>query len=340
MNSPVATILNSNSLHCDSNRKLNILCCPTHERYETGLALTGHNFYAFRAKGIKDWNTKYAPLPENYVLLDSRLGEGQLPSHVTFDLVLSQNKFGQYQVLANIARQLHLPLLSLEHTLPIKEWDNNTRSTLRSMEGVFNVFISSYSIEEWGFSDATNNVVIHHMVDTDIFKPLNCNRENVILSVVNDWVNREWCCNFSGWKRIAGGLPVRVVGDTPGLSLPAKNVQELAATYASSKIFLNTSTVSPVPTALLEAMAAGCACVSTATCMIPKEVIVHGENGLISNDEGELRKYCELLLRDNALAEKLGAAARQTILNKFNKETFVSNWNSVLLATSRKYYGE
>ena len=33
--------------------KLNILTFPTHERYESMLAKTGHNFYAYRAEGIK-----------------------------------------------------------------------------------------------------------------------------------------------------------------------------------------------------------------------------------------------------------------------------------------------
>ena len=33
--------------------KLNILTFPTHERYETMLCKTGHNFYAYRAEGIK-----------------------------------------------------------------------------------------------------------------------------------------------------------------------------------------------------------------------------------------------------------------------------------------------
>ena len=35
------------------DEKLNILTFPTHERYETGLAKTEHNFYAYRAEGIK-----------------------------------------------------------------------------------------------------------------------------------------------------------------------------------------------------------------------------------------------------------------------------------------------
>ena len=49
---------------------LNILTFPTHERYETLLCQTGHNFYSYRAEGIKDWNTNYGEIPDNYILLD------------------------------------------------------------------------------------------------------------------------------------------------------------------------------------------------------------------------------------------------------------------------------
>ena len=98
-------------------RRLNILTSPTHERYETGLCLTGHNFYALRAEGIKDWNCKHGTIPKNYHLLDRRKEIRQAILHKPIDIVLSQNKFGQYQVLSDIARQLHVPLICLEHTL-------------------------------------------------------------------------------------------------------------------------------------------------------------------------------------------------------------------------------
>ena len=313
------------------NEPLNILTFCTHERYETGLAMTGHNFYAYRAEGIKDWTMDYAPIPDNYTLLDPRLKQNQIPNYVEFDLILSQNKFGQFQVAYPLAQQMQLPLVSLEHTLPMPQWSPQIREQLGNMRGKVNVFISEYSLGRWnwsaGYSDTT---VIHHMVDTDLFTPIDPThtRKSHILSVVNDWVNRDWCCNFKGWQRITKGLPVRVVGDTPGLSKPAPTIEALVNEYQQSLIFINTSTISPVPTALLEAMACGCACVSTATCMIP-EVIQNGVNGIISNNEQELRSACEKLLKDPDWAAQLGRAAVETIRTKFNKERFISEWDEV-----------
>ena len=148
------------------------------------------------------------------------------------------------------------------------------------------------------------------------------------LSVANDFINRDYCLNYKGWKRVTEGLPVRVVGDTPGLSEAAKDVSELVTEYQTSSVFFNSSTISPVPTSLIEAMSCGCAVVSTATCMIP-EIIENGVNGFISNDEEELQSYIRQLLDDPSLAAKMGHAARQTVIEKFSEESFINNWNEI-----------
>lgn len=328
MLSPIVSILRRHKRQ--ANQPLNILTCPTHERYEIGLCKTGHNFYAYRSEQVKDWNSNYGEIPNNYVLLDPKLGPEQLPKEVEFDIVLSQNKFGQFQILAPIAYQLQLPFISLEHTLPMPFWDQNMRQQLANMRGAVNVFISEYSIGQWQWQPNNDTVVIHHGIDINLFCPpiLGTLRDKHILSVVNDWINRDWCCNFSGWQRITKGLPVRVVGDTKGLSKPAPSIRALVTEYQCAQIFLNTSTISPVPTSLLEAMACGCACVSTATCMIP-EIIQHGFNGFISNDETELIKYCKLLLDRPDLCEMVGKNARKTIVEKFSQETFIQKWNEI-----------
>lgn len=319
--------------------KLNILTFPTHERYETYLSMTGHNFYAIRADKIKDWKNEYAPVPSNYVLLDKNLGEKQLLTHLNIDIVLSQNKYAQYPLACNISNQLHLPLITLEHTLPANNLPPGTIDRLKTMKGSINVFISDFSIDKWGFEKTSDVRVVRHCVDTNLFSPneFSSGRDKTILSVVNDWINRDWCCNFKGWARVTEGLPVRPVGDTVGLSKPAKDTKELASIYASSRIFINTSTISPVPSSLLEAMSSGCAVVSTATCMIP-EIIKNGVNGFLTNDETEMRKYLELLLEDEDLATELGKKARQTIIDNFGINRFVSEWNDIFEEASRIPY--
>jgi glycosyltransferase involved in cell wall biosynthesis len=313
--------------------KLNILTFPTHERYQSNLSLTDHRFYLFRGPGIKDWNEQFAALPKNHILLEPEF----IPPEIDFDLILSQNKFGQYQVASALAHRLHLPLISIEHTLPNPIWFENQIKQVSTMQGHINIFISKYSKEAWLWPN-DKYAVITHGVDTNVFKPKNSSRTNYVLSVVNDLANRDWACGFNLWKSICrNNLPVRLVGANPGLSEPAANLQELVLEYQTAGVFLNTSLVSPVPTALLEAMACGCAVVSTATAAIP-ETIKHGESGLLSNDPTELRSYCEILLKDKKRAIALGEAARETIIKKHSLNKFVQNWNNIFCATTNVVY--
>lgn len=298
---------------------INCLTAATHERYQSGFSdLRGVHFHMLHDEQFVKWNTGTAPIPSNHTLWEN------LPP-ITFDFVLSQNKFGQFQKLAPIANAMNIPLISLEHTLPATQWPKEHIQKLGQLKGNVDVFISDYSRKAWGFPNA---VVIPHMVDTDVFTVGNKERKKHILTVANDYIGRDWCLNFSQYKRVTQGLPTRPVGNTPGLSKGTSSLDELVNEYQTSRIFLNTAHVSPIPTSLLEAMSCGSAVVSCNTCAIP-EYIQHGENGLLANNDKEMRSYLLLLLQDKELATRLGENARKTIEEKCNKELFLNNWTNL-----------
>ena len=304
--------------------KYNILTFPTHERYETGLCKTGHNFYAFHSEGLKTWNEDYAPVPSNYY----RFPENSIFNGISFDFILAQSKFGQFQTAKLLQERLGIPLVSLEHTLPTSVLQQEWLDEIKTMSGDIDVFISDYSMHEWKLQ-GTNQKVVHHGVDSSLFKPNDLEKKPYVLSVVNDYKNRDYCCNYSGWERITEGIESKIVGtSTDGSSEPAPSLEALIDEYNSAMVFLNTSTVSPVPTSLLEAMSCGCAVVTTSTCMIP-EIVRHEENGLISNDEGELKEYINRLMQDEELRKRLGEAARKTIVEDFSEEKFINSWNKI-----------
>jgi hypothetical protein len=318
---------------------LNILTFPTHERYQSNMAMTGHNFYLWQKEGvIKPWVNDYGPIPINTTLLNPEKESQQIPPNVDIDIVLSQNKFGQFQIAKQIAEGLGVPLLSLEHTLPRSTWTTSDLEGIKSMRGDVNIFISEYSRALWGWGE-NEAEVIHHGIDTDLFSPSNVKREGRALSVVNDWVNRDWCCGYKIWEQVTGypnpHFPVHVVGDTPGLSKSADSTEALVEEYRRSKVFLNTSTVSPVPTSLLEAMSCGCPVVTMSTCMIP-EIIINGKNGYLSEIIPQLRLYVETLLDNDELVAEMGKLARQTILEHFALSDFVTNWNNIFFSCLEK----
>lgn len=313
-----------------TNEMMRCLTAPTHERYESLLARTNVEFHALQTPQTKDWKEVYAAKPKNYHIYKNI----DVPSYLTFDFILSQNKFGQFQMLDRARKINHIPMISLEHTLPTHTGHVEYTQKLR---GEINVFISEYSMEKWEWENKADTYVIPHGVDTAMFCNQNLERLNTILTVANDYIGRDYCLNFSQYKSICldNNLPVTPVGDTPGLSKPAKDLTELVYYYNKSRIFLNTAHVSPIPTSLLEAMACGCAVVSCKTCAIP-EYVEHGVNGFLANNDREMRDYLILLLEDEDLAKEMGLAASKTIAEKCSPEIFISKWNDVFNLASRK----
>lgn len=323
-----------------SDEKLNILTLATHERYEENLCKTGHNFYSL--KYGKEWDTTYAPVPDNYHIIN------RLDPYLDIDLVLSHTSCNRLQVVHDALSQtkgkmgmLNIPILRHCHVLPDIRF--NTDEEIKMFKEIpvdHTSFISNYNRDVWGFSEDSASVV-EHGVDTDFW----CNGEEWlhyprVLSVVNDLPNRDWCCGFELWKSVVHDLPYQIVGKCTGehvnFSQPAQTRTELREYYRQSSIFLNTSLHSPVPTVLLEAMACGCAIVSTDNCMIP-DIIQHGKNGLLSNDPKQLNAYCQVLLQNPEMAKKLGLNARKTIVEKYNLQNFVDNWNNLLYSTVNNY---
>lgn len=302
--------------------KYNILTFATHERYETQLCKTGHNFYSFNGANLKKWNLEQAPYPENYYVLPSN----EL-MNIKYDFILSQSKFGQFQISAKIAQALNLPIVSLEHTWPLRGIQPDEQiDSMRQMVGNLNIFISEASKQAWNIG--VDSEIIHHGIDTNMFYPQSVNRGDYVLSVANDFKNRDYCLNYSGWKRVTDGIETKLVGDNKGESESIRSVEDLNTEYNKCGVFFNSSTLSPIPTSLLEAMSCGCAVVSTATCMIP-EIIQNGVNGLISNDESELKQYLSDVLANKELREALGDNARKTIEENFSETQFIERWNQI-----------
>lgn len=315
--------------------KLNILTFCTHERYEQNLCRTGHNFYSI--KHGKTWNTDFGKIPENYE-------EGDVaPWHVNFDLILCHTSCERMSLAKQLQNLFNVPILRHTHVLPDIRFDVAGQvKGFNSIPVDHNSFISSYSMSQWGNYKNNTTSVIEHGVDVDFWDAgENPERENVLLSVVNQWPDRDWCCGWNLWKETVGfqspnAMPIRVLGDSPGLSKPAHSIEALRHAYKSSSVFLNTSIHSPVPTVLMEAMASGCAVVSTNNCMIP-EIIQHGENGLLADTADELRSSCQYLLDNPSKARELGEAAKKTMQDKFNLQRFVDDWNNLLFRVIDNY---
>jgi glycosyltransferase involved in cell wall biosynthesis len=310
---------------------LNILTACTHERWESNWSRSGHAFYAIRTPQVKDWNRAFAPLPENYTLFDPARGPRQIPSDIEFDLVVSQNRFGGFQLLAPIANAIQVPLLTIEHTLNYPDWPPEYLARLKALRGHVNVFISEFSRKSWGWGE-DEALVVHHGVDTDVFSPAQVERKKHVLSVVNQFREpaRLFCCGYPFWQEATRGLPWHHLGESfDGWSKPAESIPALVRAYRECAVFVDTAAASPIPTVVLEAMSVGCVVVSRGNSMVP-EVIQDGVNGFIRADPKDMRELLADILARPEKYEHVRERARRTVLERFSLERFVRDWDTVL----------
>ena len=84
---------------------------------------------------------------------------------------------------------------------------------------------------------------------------------------------------------------------------------------ANTSAFVLSSRWEGMPGVLIEAMACGAPCIATDCNFGPRELIDHGQNGLLArvDDAQSLAEQLERLLDDKALAVRLGAAAKESV---------------------------
>jgi glycosyltransferase involved in cell wall biosynthesis len=159
---------------------------------------------------------------------------------------------------------------------------------------------------------------------------------------------------FAAACRRVPGLRLRMIGDGPLLPEARAYVREASleasvelcgarphpevlAAMSEADVFVQHSRVAAngdeegLPLAILEAMARGCAILSTRHAGIP-EAVVHGEGGLLAeeNDVEGMREAWERLAEDGALRRRLGAGARTAVERGFTWEHERANLRGLL----------
>lgn len=111
------------------------------------------------------------------------------------------------------------------------------------------------------------------------------------------------------------------------------SVADLPQRLAATQVFVLSTHWEGMPLALVEAMAAGCACVAS-DVVGAREVIEHGRTGMLvaHADAAALASVLQLLLQDTALAERLGRAAREQALRTAGHEHMWWRYRALLQA--------
>ena len=110
------------------------------------------------------------------------------------------------------------------------------------------------------------------------------------------------------------------------MSRPISNEKDLINAINGCSCYLNTSRLSPVPMSLMEAMSCGIPCVSTANQQVP--VIMNGIE-TCSNNLDFLASQIVEICNNTEKAKNIGSACRTRIVDHYNIDNFVKNWNNV-----------
>lgn len=320
---PVSNLVKRNCTDI-KKRPLNILCWPTHEGYQSMLAETGHNFFMITHPKMKPWDFHTRPVPKNHYLLTKNFE--QIAHDLEIDLILSQERFSQLPVANNLKKMFCLPVVHLEHIEPQPKWSSGQFEQMKQMNADVFVFITEHNKNSWGAPHDSH--VIRHGICSKTFQGWK-GGGGYGLSIVNHIRERDEFCGWILWEKLSKKLPLKLIGENPGLSKSINSVPEIVSEINKASFYLNTSQLSPVPLSMIEAMMCGIPIVTTANQESPK-IIQNGVNGYISNEEEEIVKFCRLLLENKDLAHKIGMAGREIAIARFGKERFVSEWNKVL----------
>ena len=174
------------------------------------------------------------------------------------------------------------------------------------------------------------------------------NKEKTVLAVgrVNQWkikgfdnLLRCWakvCHSHRDWKlKIAGDADKSSLAflNKLAIDLGCSNYEFLGfrndvyELMQQSEVFCLSSRVEGLPMALIEAMQAGCCCVSFDVVTGPREIIQHGKSGLIAKnqDNVDLTKCLESVINDEALRNRLAKSAPEAVL-RYSTERVVNRW--------------
>jgi glycosyltransferase involved in cell wall biosynthesis len=306
-------------------KRLNILIWHIHGSYLNALARIEHNWYLPVRSGR----------PEGY---GGRGHTFDLPEYMSevpieqvrdlpLDLIIFQtpkNYFeDQYEILSE--EQLRLPKIYLEHNTP-KPHACDTRHPIDD-PNVLLVHVTYYNRLMWD-NGRTPTRVIEHSVAIDPAIRYNGRLARGI-TVINGMQKRPRITGYDLFLEARRRLPIDAAGmeteEFGGLGdVPYRDLHRRVADY---RFLFSPIRYTSLPLAVIEAMTIGMPVVALATTELPT-VIENDVSGYISCDIEELIDHMQRLLKDRALAGRLGENARRVAQERFSMARFARDWNA------------
>lgn len=300
--------------------RLRILTWHVHGSYLDSLIRTGHDFYLpvhpDGTGGIGGWGW---PETVHEVPVDE-------VRHLDVDLVLSQSVENLAEAPSILSdAQLGGPRMHVEHDPPRAD-PTDSRHPVDD-PNVMLVHVTAFNDLMWD-SGRTPTRVIEHGVTIPDEVSYDGSLERGIV-VVNNLRSRGRRLGRDLFEQARAEIPLDLVGmDAESIGgLGEVRRDELPAFEARYRFFFHPIRYTSFGMAVCEAMMVGLPIVGLATTEMPT-VVVDGDAGFVSTDPARLIDGMRTLLREPALARRMGARGREIAMERFSIERFVRDWNA------------
>lgn len=250
---------------------------------------------------------------------------GELRS-MQFDCILFQSlkPYLEDQYCLLDAAQRELPSLYLEHDPPQRH-PTNTRHPLADRNVRRIIHVTPFNALMWDNGETPVRVIEHGVTIAE-----NVHYSGVIprgIVVINHLARRGRRLGADIYEAARAEVPLDLVGMESAASkggLGEIDNVELPAFLSLYRFYFHPVRWTSLGLAAIEAMMVGLATAELAT------VIRNGENGYIDTDPARLIDAMRHLIDSPDEAARMGVAAQQTALVRFNIARFVSDWLDVL----------
>lgn len=304
-------------------RKLRIFTWHVHGSYMYYLLQSGHEFFLpvkndgspgyGGGNDVPHWPANVHDVPAEQV------------KELDVDVILFQTRrnyeVDQYELFTE--QQRRLPRIYLEHDPP-RQSPTDTKHWVDDPE-ILLVHCTHFNNLMWD-SNRTPTYVIEHgvIVPEDVRYSGDLNKGIV---VINDLKRRGRRLGSDIFEQARQVIPLDLVGinwqESDGLGeVPLPDLPAFESHY---RFFFNPIRYTSLGLAVIEAMMIGMPIIGLATTEMVT-VIENGHNGYLTTDAGALVDNMRELLDDPGQAQRLGNAARQTALQRFNIQRFARDW--------------
>lgn len=315
-------------LNQTNHRRLRILTWHIHGSYLYYLVHAPHEFYLPVKPGR----------PEGY---GGRLGSFPWPDNVhnipaedaakaEFDLILFQSKKNyledQFEILSE--KQRELPRIYLEHDPP-RGHPTDTRHWVDD-PNILLVHCTHFNNLMWDSGRTPTRVIEHGVVVPDEVRYTGELEKGIV--VVNGLAGRGRRLGSDVFDHVRRQAPLDLVGmqseESGGLG--EVDHDRLAAFEARYRFFFNPIRYTSLGLAVCEAMMIGMPVIGLATTEMVT-VVENGVSGYVNTNVQALVDCMRELLSNPVHAHRLGAAARQTALQRFNIQRFARDWHETFI---------